>query len=169
MTATSRPAAGWLRASTPDSTTSTESSGAPALQCLGVEEVEFAQPGLRAGYFQTRGPEELPGAPDTELVLLDRAYHYVRVAPHTESWLRLILPDRFGPPEKCFWDKAIVETDRPGIIWNSHGKGRAAYFPWEVSRLYHDLCIHEHRLLIAAAVERTAGEKVARCSCDSRQ
>lgn len=132
----------------------------PALECLGVEEVEFTQPSMRAGYFQTRAPGELPGMPETELVLLDKTYHYVRLSAGAETSLALILPDRYGPPEKCFWDPSIVETDRPGVVWNRFGRGRAAYFPWEIGRLFHDYCAPEHRALIAGAIARVAGEPV---------
>jgi len=64
----------------------------------------------------------------------------------TSSWT-LVPPCIFGPPEKVWIDK--VESDLPGVIMYSYGKGRTAYFPWNVGRLYyrHSSPGHEQAVL----------------------
>ena len=41
----------------------------------------------------------------------------------------------FGPPEKVWSDK--VETTVPGLVFANHGKGQAAYIPWDIGSLYY--------------------------------
>ena len=59
----------------------------------------------------------------------------------------LVPPCIFGPPEKVWIDK--VESDLPGVIKYSYGKGETAYFPWNVGRLYyrHSSPGHEQAVL----------------------
>ena len=58
----------------------------------------------------------------------------------------------FGPPEKVWSDK--VETTVPGLVFANHGKGRAAYIPWDVGGLYYRHSSEAHRGLLADVIDR---------------
>jgi hypothetical protein len=66
----------------------------------------------------------------------------------------------FGPPEKVWSDK--VETTVPGLVFADHGRGRAAYIPWDVGGLYYRHSLEAHRGLVADLVDRLlpAGRQV---------
>ena len=71
---------------------------------------------------------------------------YFRAA--TGSFLRppftFVGPTPYGPPEKCWWDESL-ETDHPGLLWHTYGKGRTAYFPWPVDALFYGHSLPECR------------------------
>ena len=58
----------------------------------------------------------------------------------------------FGPPEKVSSDK--VETRVPGLVFADHGKGRAAYIPWNIAGLYYRHSSPAHAGLIADVIDR---------------
>jgi hypothetical protein len=68
--------------------------------------------------------------------------------------MSLIPPSQYGPPEKIYWDG---ETEHPGLVHLSHGKGRISYFPWQVDALFHKHSLPEHSRLLASALERVSG------------
>lgn len=121
-----------------------------AVKSLPVERVEFRKESMRSAYLRV-GEGELPGFENTRLVLLDEGYLYVKTKDGAESSLRLIPPQRYGPPEKCYPD---LETDWPGIIWGRYGKGRVAYIPWKPDRLYYRHGLVEHSKLLVTAIDR---------------
>jgi hypothetical protein len=131
---------------------------AVGLRSLGAEAVLARADGMRGAYFQVT-PEVVaeygcdfgaPGAAGgTELIALDQGYLYVRPRAGARTSLALIPPFRFGPPEKCYGE---VVTAHPGALWHDFGRGRTAYFPWPVDRLFHDVSMPEYRELLRAAV-----------------
>ena len=58
----------------------------------------------------------------------------------------------FGPPEKVWSDK--IETTVPGLVFVNHGKGSAAYIPWDVGGLYYRHSSEAHRGLLADVIDR---------------
>lgn len=132
------------------------------LQSLGAKRIVARREGpgaMRSAYLRVTQPDDLPGFPDTDLVVLDRAFHHVEQRDGAEPSLSLIPPSQYGPPEKCYWE---LETNHPGLLWHSYGKGRTAYFPWPVDALFFDHSLPEHRALLVNAVERvsTSGRQV---------
>ncbi|HVG97164.1 MAG TPA: beta-galactosidase trimerization domain-containing protein [Chloroflexota bacterium] len=137
------------------------------LRSLGAASVLTRSTDVRGAYFQVT-PEVVaeygcafgaPGAADgTELIALDQAYLYVAPRPEASASLALIPPFRFGPPEKCYGETL---TEHPGVLWHAFGRGRTAYFPWPVDRLFHDISMPEYRELLRAAVTWVAGGEPA--------
>ncbi|MGH2355632.1 MAG: hypothetical protein ACRDJN_28840, partial [Chloroflexota bacterium] len=134
------------------------------LRSLGAQAVLRRADDMRGAYFQVT-PEVVaefgcafgaPGAVDgTELVALDQAYLYVTARPEARPSLTLIPPFRYGPPEKCYGE---MPTTHPGVLWHTFGRGRTAYFPWPVDRLFHDISMPEYRELLRAAVWWVSGD-----------
>jgi hypothetical protein len=111
---------------------------------------------MRSAYFRTRDMrqgEEVTGLKSqvsglkSDLVFLDGSYLYTALKEGAVTLWNLVPPCIFGPPEKVWIDK--VESDLPGVIMYSYGKGRTAYFPWNVGRLYygHSSPGHEQAVL----------------------
>lgn len=138
-------------------------AGAFGLRSLGAAAVLARADEMRGAYFQVTpellgefgaafgGPEAADG---TELIALDQSYLYVAARAGARTSLTLIPPFRYGPPEKCYGENP---TTHPGVLWYEHGRGRSAYFPWPVDRLFHDLSLPEYRELLRAAVTWAAG------------
>ena len=128
------------------------------LRSLGAERIAARREGahaMRSAYLRVTRREDLPDSDDTDFVALDRAYLYVDRREGAVPSLRLIPPERYGPPEKCYWD---IETEHPGLLWQSYGRGKTAYFPWPIGALFFDLSLPEHRTLLVNAVAQVSSE-----------
>jgi hypothetical protein len=137
--------------------------GAPrsdiGLKALGVARIagRSEEPGaMRSAYLRLTDADRLAGLGETALLMLDRAFLEVEPAPGARGSLTLIPPSRYGPPEKCYWDK---ESSLPGLVRNEYGAGRAAYLPWPVGALFHDLNMLEYRALLAGLVDNVSGRE----------
>ena len=109
---------------------------------------------MRSGYLRVTRPRRICPAP---------------LRPTSSRWTArfftsshvgggaFVCPDppssRYGPPEKTYWD---VETEHPGLLWQHHGLGRTAYFPWPIGALFFDLSLPEYRALLVNAVEQVS-------------
>ena len=102
------------------------------------------------GYWRIRDRQQFPSLNDTDLIFVDG--EYLEIAPLQRPILTLIPTAMFGPPEKVWSDK--VETTVPGIVLTDHGKGRAAFIPWDVGGLYYRHSSEAHRGLVADVVDR---------------
>jgi hypothetical protein len=111
---------------------------------------------MRSAYLRLTDADRLAGLGDTPLMILDRAFVEVEPVAGATASLTLIPPSRYGPPEKCYWDE---ESSLPGLIRHDYGAGRAAYVPWPVGALFHDLNMPEHRTLLAGLVELVSGRE----------
>lgn len=117
------------------------------LECLGAARVEAVRADMRSAYLRI-APDELD-FPDARLMVLDQAYLYVTPRAEAETLLRLVPPQRYGPPEKCYPD---LESTRPGVILYRYGRGQTAYLPWQPDALYYRHSLEEYRALIAQLV-----------------
>jgi hypothetical protein len=106
---------------------------APALKCLGIEQVERIRPDMRSSYLKLDDKAGFSRFPVTDLVYIDGPYVYCRYAPEAEQRLKLIPPHNFGPPERCYYELVV---DRPGFVVHAYGQGRAIYIPWLPGQLY---------------------------------
>jgi hypothetical protein len=106
-----------------------------ALASLGASRVVTTRPDMRSAYWRVDARDVLPGLPDTDLIFLDGALHWVEARPGATSSLTLVPPCTYGPPEKVAIDR--VESDVPGIVWYEYGAGRTAYLPWGIGALYY--------------------------------
>jgi hypothetical protein len=102
------------------------------------------------GYWRIHDRAALPSLKNTELVFVDG--EYLEIAPLERPILTLIPTAMFGPPEKVWSDK--VETTVPGLVFATHGKGQAAYIPWDVGGLYYRHSSEAHRGLVADVINR---------------
>jgi hypothetical protein len=133
--------------------------GAIGLQSLGAKRVTARRDGvreLRGSYLRVTRREDLPDQPETDFVAVDRAFLYVEPREGAVPSLAFIGPMPYGPPEKCWWEPAL-ETDHPGLLWHTHGKGRSAYFPWPVDTLFYGHSLEESRSLLGNAVRQVMG------------
>jgi len=128
-----------------------------ALASLGAARVRTTRTDMRAAYLRVQAHDMLPQLPDTDLVFLDGAMHFVEGRPGATSSLRLVPPCTYGPPEKVAID--LVESDVPGILWYEYGEGRTAYLPWGIDSLYYRHSNPAHDGLyysVARALDREA-------------
>jgi hypothetical protein len=102
------------------------------------------------GYWRIHDRTQLPSLNHTGLIFVDG--EYLEIAPLPRPILTLVPTAMFGPPEKVWSDK--VETDVPGLVFTAHGKGHAAYIPWDVGALYHRHSSEAHRGLLADVIDR---------------
>ncbi len=102
------------------------------------------------GYWRIHDRTVLPSLKNTDLVFVDG--DYLEIAPLQYPILTLIPTAMFGPPEKVWSDK--VETTVPGLVFTAHGKGRAAYIPWDVGGLYYRHSSEAHRRLLADVIDQ---------------
>jgi hypothetical protein len=102
------------------------------------------------GYWRIHDRTQLPSLKNTALIFVDG--EYLEIAPLQRPILTLIPTAMFGPPEKVWSDK--VETAVPGLVFADHGKGRAAYIPWDVGGLYYRHSSEAHRGLLADVIDR---------------
>jgi len=121
-----------------------------ALGCLPVSRLVLARDGLRA-YFRI-GADEL-NFPETRLLMLDGRYFHVEVRPGCQTLLRLLPPQRFGPPELCYSE---LESEHPGAIVGTYGKGHAIYVPWLPEWHYYRDGLPDHRSFLVQLVMRFA-------------
>jgi hypothetical protein len=108
---------------------------------------------MRSAYLRVTRREDLPDSDETDFVALDRAFVHVSLREGAVPSFALIPPSRYGPPEKTYWE---IETDHPGLVWSTYGKGKTAYFPWPVDALFFDHSLPEHRTLLVNAVARVS-------------
>ncbi|MCU0521642.1 MAG: beta-galactosidase trimerization domain-containing protein [Anaerolineae bacterium] len=106
----------------------------PSLVSLGIEEVLSVRDDMRASYLKLVDKEGFPRFVDTDLVYLDGAYVYARYEPSADSWMQLVPPHHFGPPERCYYDLVV---DHPGFVVHPFGEGYAIYVPWLPGALFY--------------------------------
>ena len=122
----------------------------PALKSLPITDRPMARPNMKGAYFRIM-PGELPISEDVKLLMLDHTYYVAEAAEGSETVLKLLPPQRFGPPELCFPD---YESDMPGAIIGAHGKGRAIYVPWHADALYYRDSLPHTRTFLTDLVAR---------------
>ena len=120
------------------------------LKSLPIEAVKDVRD-MRGGYV--RMPAGAVGGLDSELIMLDGAYQVAKARTDAESLYRVLLPQRFGPPELCY-PEPKSDSDLPGVLIGKFGKGRCIFVPWQADVLYGELGLAEHRALIADLAAR---------------
>lgn len=108
-----------------------------ALDCLGIKSGLVAR-NARGAYFIVGEDEEaFPKFKENQcdLVSIDGDYFYVEYDKDVEKHMRLLPPQPYGPPERCY--PLYESVDRPAIAVNAYGKGRAIHIPWLPGRYFH--------------------------------
>jgi hypothetical protein len=147
-----------------------EARPAPALKCLGIEQVLTVRNDMRSSYFKI---EDLTGlsavlsarnlsglVSSTSLIYMDSAYVYARYAPQARGHLKLIPPHKFGPPERCYYEQV---TDHPGFVMHPFGRGQGVYLPWSPGTLFQRQG-HTNTAEFMAALLQDAGLRPINCN-----
>jgi hypothetical protein len=122
----------------------------PALQSLPVKDRPTPRQNMKGAYFRV-APGELPIGDEVKLLMLDHTYYVAEPQDDVRTVLKLLPPQRFGPPELCFPD---FESDMPGAIIGTHGKGKAIYVPWHADALYYRDSLPHTRTFLVDLIER---------------
>lgn len=121
-----------------------------ALKSLPVTGIKEIRLDTRGSYFKV-AEGELDFL-QTSIIMLDEIYISARPKPDAETYLRVLPPQRFGPPELCYPE--FPPTDEPGLIIAPFEQGNIAFFPWAVDRLYFRASLAEHRQLLSQVIGR---------------
>ncbi len=123
----------------------------PALKSLPITDRPMARPRVAHG--------ELPIGDEVKLLMLDHSYYVAEAVEGAETVLKLLPPQRFGPPELCFPD---FESEMPGAIISASGKGKAVYVPWHADALYYRDSLPHTRTFLVDLVTRHIAPAPAR-------
>ena len=134
-----------------------EKRKAPALKSLGIRAVEAIRGDMRGAYFKLSAADQklLPHFGVTSLVYLEGEYVFASYEGKAVQYLKLLPPQPFGPPERCYPLNPVVE--RPAFVVNPYGKGKAAYFPWTPGALFHRQGYPNTSELAVDAMEKVLG------------
>ena len=105
-----------------------------ALACMRFAQKTIARD-IRGAYLTIDDRSWIQHLSHTRLVAIDGDYLYSTYAPETEQWLKLLPPQPFGPPERCYPVWAAV--DYPGIAGARFGSGKAYVLPWYPGRFFY--------------------------------
>jgi hypothetical protein len=85
-----------------------------------------------------------------DLVFLRGEFSIYEPGDGVQGLLRLIPPDMFGPPEKCYYRHV---SDHPALLMHAHGKGAAACFTFAIGSHYAQQAHQGHAALLVGAVD----------------
>jgi len=92
------------------------------------------------GYIRVREHARFPSLKDTDLLMLNGPFTMLKT--ETPPALTLIPPSMIGPPELVHVD--MKDTDTPGIVLSTMGKGSVAWLPWNLGALYYRQSLPAH-------------------------
>lgn len=96
---------------------------------------------------------DVPILEKLDLVFLRGEFHVYR-GGDAEGLLRLIPPDMFGPPEKCYYRQV---SDDPALLYRKQGRGAAACFPFGIGAHYEMQAHQGHAALVLGAIDHLLG------------
>ena len=99
-------------------------------------------------YFRIRDKTLFPSLKNTDVAFVYGDYLEVQAS----GPLTFIPPSMYGPPELVHVD--WKDTDAPGLILKSWGKGTVAWFPWNLGALYYLHSSEAHAGLLRDLIDR---------------
>jgi hypothetical protein len=105
-----------------------------ALKSLGIKATETVDRNMRSALLEVMDKATFPSMADRDLLYFGDTFVFNQYEDSAQGMLRLIPPHQYGPPERCYWTE---ETDLPGLVVNTYGKGKAIYFPWMPGALFY--------------------------------
>ncbi|MDL2317911.1 beta-galactosidase trimerization domain-containing protein [Eubacteriales bacterium OttesenSCG-928-A19] len=104
--------------------------------CLGVEKPLLRSDAMLSAMFELSDAEHMlfPSHPRTNVIAAGETYWYGAYTPDTAQHLRLIPPQFYGPPERCYHTSM---TAYPGVTVRPAGKGQGVYVPWLPGTMYY--------------------------------
>jgi hypothetical protein len=129
----------------------------PAIKALGIRAVESTRDDMRGAYFKLSPADQkrMPRFAVTSLAYLEGEYIFAAYDEKAMHYLKLLPPQPFGPPERCY--PLNPPVDRPAFTVTPFGKGRAAYFPWLPGGLFHRQGYPNTADLVTDALESILG------------
>jgi hypothetical protein len=100
-------------------------------------------------YFRIHDKSLFPSLRQTDVVFMYG--DYLQVQMDNESPLTFIPPSMYGPPEFVHVD--WKDTDDPGLVVKSMGKGKVAWLPWDVGGLYYRHSSEAHARLLSDLID----------------
>jgi len=125
-----------------------------ALQCIGSVKLKETRPPQKGAYLRIRAEDKQklsrPEFERLDLVFLQGDFHVYEAGAVVDRYLRLIPPDMFGPPERCYYRKV---SDHPALLHRRFGKGAAAAFTFGVGTHYGQQGHRGHAALVVGAID----------------
>jgi hypothetical protein len=108
----------------------------PALSCMGINAIGVEQ-NVRGAYFHIDDSEHefFRRFDGVNLVSIDGSYIYAAYNDDVRGILKMIPPQPFGPPERCYAQRGYV--DNYAAIINRSGSGCCVFVPWYPGQLFH--------------------------------
>lgn len=108
----------------------------PALACLGWTDNGILQEAASAYLEIDETDREIFSRfKQTRLVAIGGSYVYTRGTAQTQPILRMIPPQPYGPPERCY--PLFPAHDNPGAVSHAYQAGRCVSIPWFPGQLFH--------------------------------
>ncbi|MEJ7739287.1 MAG: family 10 glycosylhydrolase [Chitinophagaceae bacterium] len=89
---------------------------------------------------------------DFTIMMMYSDFLKCKPAGTAQAYMKLLPATRFGPPEKAYYTQDNI-TNFPGVIFNTFGKGKSVFIPWELGSQYHFKGHYMHRALFVSALE----------------
>jgi hypothetical protein len=129
------------------------------LECLAPVHFQQTRPEEKGSYVRIRPQDKQKlksvDLEKLDLVFLNGPFHvYECGSADVKGLLRLIPGDMFGPPEKCYYRHV---SDTPALLYQEHGRGAAACFPWDIGAHYERQCHQGHARLVVGTVDSLLG------------
>ena len=99
-------------------------------------------------YFRIRDKSLFPSMKETDVVFMYG--DYVQVQAEKPS-ITFMPPSMYGPPELVNVD--WHDTEDPGLVLRSMGKGRVAWLPWNVGELYYRHSSEAHSRILSDLID----------------
>jgi hypothetical protein len=98
------------------------------LRSMGIEELLYHRKDMISAMFQVEDKKTFPRFKDTAYIAAGYEFIFNRPNEKAKSYLRLIPPQCFGPPERCY---AVNESSIPCFTAFPYGRGMGVYVPWK--------------------------------------
>ncbi len=100
-------------------------------------------------YFRIRNKAMFPSLKDTDVVFMYG--DYLQVKAEGDNPITFIPPSMYGPPELVHVD--WKDTEDPGLINKTIGRGRVAWLPWDIGGLYYRQSSQAHSRLLSDLID----------------
>lgn len=124
------------------------------MDCMGNSKFRETMVVEKGGYLRIRPEDRVvlrePILQQLDLVFLRGPFHIYEPGDQGIGMLRLIPPDMFGPPEKCYYREV---SDHPALLAHPYKEGWAACFPFALGSMYHQQAHQGHAALLRGVID----------------
>jgi len=106
------------------------------LKCMGVKQMLYKRTDMVSAMLHVEREDlaVLPSYQNCRVLYLGDDFTFYAYEKASKGYLRLIPPQRFGPPERCYTTQV---TDIHGVQVTPWGKGKGVMIPWMPGLLYY--------------------------------